>query len=105
MELAHQLGARLRWRYWTVKDPFLRAAARARALFHDSDPEVVAYSDRVDLRNKRNFSKERVLKVTVKKEEREAKRVVALMAYQLRMGSGINGGAGDESADGESAEG
>ena len=100
VELAHQLGARLRRRYRTVKDPFVRDVARARALFRDSDPEVVAYSDGVDLRNKRNFSKERVLKVTVKKEEREAKRVLALVAYELRMGSGMNGGGvGGESAE------
>jgi len=67
----------------------------------DTDPEVVAYTVSVDDRNKRNFSEERVLKVKVKKEEREARRLAALVAYEMTMESGINGGAGGESVGGE----
>mmetsp|Transcript_15746 Transcript_15746/g.34083 ORF Transcript_15746/g.34083 Transcript_15746/m.34083 type:complete len:227 (+) Transcript_15746:498-1178(+) len=97
VELAHQIGARLRRRFRTVKDPIIRAVAKARALFRDSDPEVVAYSDALAERSKRNFSKERVLKVKVKKEVREAKRLAALFAYELGVGCGINGGSSSES--------
>ena len=82
IELAHQAGARLHARFRTVKDPLVRAIARAKASFRESDPAVIAHEDGVNERSKRSFKEKKVLKVFVTKEERQARRLEALDLFE-----------------------
>ena len=66
----------------TVKDPYVRANARAKVLHRDTDPNVVAYSAEVQDKAKRNMKEQKKLKETKKKEERIKNRMAALIAYE-----------------------
>ena len=49
-----------------MKDPYVRAKARAKVLHRDTDPNVVAYSDEVQDEAKRNTKEQKKLKETKK---------------------------------------
>ena len=83
VELMHQWGMRQRRRLRTVKDPYVRAKARERALHRDTNPEVVAHSTEVKSKTERNMKEPKVLKETKKREERVKNRMAALAAYEL----------------------
>ena len=87
VELAHQTGARRRKRFRSVQDPAVRAAARSRYDFRDTDPDVLAWTDALNEESKRKFiDPSRILKKQIKKEERIVKRTTALEAYEQKMG-------------------
>lgn len=89
VELAHQLGARMRTRFRSVKDPLTRAIARERARQRDTDPEVVAYIDGVDERARREFKVERVSKAKVDKETREKRRKEELDKFEAAQAAAL----------------
>jgi len=87
VELAHQTGARRRRRFRTVRDRTVRAAARARYDYRDSNPDVIAWTNALNEESKRRYTNPyRVLKEEVRKAERQARRINALHAYELKMG-------------------
>ena len=55
---------------------------------------MVAYTDGLDGKSKRICLEERVLKVVAKKEGGDARRMAALVSYELWMDHGGNGGDG-----------
>ena len=65
-----------------MKDPLVRAVARAKASFRETDPDVMAYEEGVNERNKRTFTEEKVKKAYVKKEEQEQRRKDALELFE-----------------------
>ena len=75
---------RLCRRLRTVKDPLVRANARAKVLHRDTNPDVIAWSATVKEDSKRNVMSPKILKETLRKEEREKNRLAALEAYKSR---------------------
>ena len=76
-----------------VRDPSVRANARARVLQRDTNPSVVAYSEEVKYGARRNMKNQKKLKETLRKEERERNSLGALVAYELEKGL-IDGAVG-----------
>ena len=82
VERMHQWGMRFRRRLRTVKDPLVRAKARSKVLHRDTNPEVMARDDMVQDAAKRHFKHQKVLKEKLRKEEREKRRLAALLDYE-----------------------
>ena len=69
-----------------VRDPSVRANARARVLQRDTNPSVVAYSEEVKDGATRNMKNQKKLKETLRKEERERNRLGAPVVHELEKG-------------------
>ena len=59
MEWLHQTGIRLRQRFHTVKNPFVRATAREKAHYRTMHPDVLARVDVINEGSKRNIVKQK----------------------------------------------
>ncbi len=56
VERLHQWRMRMHRRFWTVKDPLVRALAREKAASHKMHPDVLAKVESTDVGNKQNLS-------------------------------------------------
>jgi len=84
VELAHQAGARRRRRFCTTVNQEVRVKASEKVAWRDTNPEVVAYLEDLNVRNKRVFKNPRASKSEEARAARVKNRMAALRAFQLK---------------------